>query len=451
MVKKIRRDYLKIAVVGGGNGGKAMAAYLGVLSRYYEETNQSPKLEVRFWNRTPSKMHPHVVAAERKGLDGGLIGLLLREENMSAIFRHPIVPDLDIIKSYSQDVPDDMVPHEYASDDLMLIESHVDTATSDLEEAVSNADLIMVVLPSTAHEEILTALAPYVGNEKGKKQYVVLNPGRTFGALLADNIFNSKSAYPDNVVPAEAATFIYASRNVGYDSNIILGAKNKVDVAAIPNSETSDMVAMINEVYDQFIGPRKGCLYTSADNMGSIFHAGVMIAGAQVVMDRILLNKSKGIQISTKYYQELATNPIVSSIIDSLDRERLEIFKKLGISVPSAREWLKESYGAEGLTLREALKNTNAYDGIIMPNTFDHRYLTEDFGQSLYPLYELGIKLGVETPTMDLLINLARIYQKPIGIDLFSNLRTLESLGIDKLSGDEIKNALIYGLSTQAS
>ncbi len=446
MVRKKPTQDLKVAVVGGGNGGKAMAAYLGVLSRYYEETNQSPRLEVSFWNRTPSKIHSIKVAAERKGLEGGLIGLLMKESNMSSIFRHPLVPDLDVIRSYSKAPSEDMVPLEYASNDMLLIPSHVDTVTSDLEEAVLGADLIMMVLPSTAHRNVLEELAPFVGNDKEKKQYVVLNPGRTFGALLADNIFRSKSEHPENVIPVEAATFVYASRLVGTDSAIILGAKKKVDAAAIPHKETPSAISLINNVYDQFIGPKYGCLYTSSYNMGPVFHAGVMVAGAQVLMDRIILNNARGINISTKYYQELATNPIVSALMDNLDSERVEIFKELGISVPPAKKWLEESYGSEGVTLREALKNTTAYDGILIPGTFNHRYLTEDFGQSLYPVWELGKKLGVEIPTMDTIMYLAKIYQNPIGQNLFENLRTLESLGIKDMSKEQIKEALIKGI-----
>src|SRR6202451_33125 len=55
----------------------------------------------------------------------------------------------------------------------------VDLMTTDLAEAVRGADLIMLVVPSVAHEPYAQALAPLI--DAG--QPVFLNPGHTGGGL----------------------------------------------------------------------------------------------------------------------------------------------------------------------------------------------------------------------------------------------------------------------------
>ena len=55
----------------------------------------------------------------------------------------------------------------------------VDLMTTDLAEAVRGADLIMLVVPSVAHEPYARALAPLLRDG----QPIFLNPGHTGGGL----------------------------------------------------------------------------------------------------------------------------------------------------------------------------------------------------------------------------------------------------------------------------
>src|SRR4030042_5225086 len=58
--------------------------------------------------------------------------------------------------------------------------------SDDLEELVPYADIILVVVPASAHAELAHKLAPIVN----PGQLIILNPGRTFGALEFRHIFN---------------------------------------------------------------------------------------------------------------------------------------------------------------------------------------------------------------------------------------------------------------------
>ena len=61
----------------------------------------------------------------------------------------------------------------------------VKKATSDMREALEGVDVVMVVTPSTAHRGLALVMAPYLTDG----QMVVLNPGRTGGALELRKVF----------------------------------------------------------------------------------------------------------------------------------------------------------------------------------------------------------------------------------------------------------------------
>ncbi|HEY9054134.1 MAG TPA: 2-dehydropantoate 2-reductase N-terminal domain-containing protein, partial [Rectinemataceae bacterium] len=107
-------------VAGAGNGGLAMAGHLGLMG-----------FEVRLFNRTDAHLN---AARWYKGveLEGAVEGF-----------------------------------------------GPLRLATSSIREAVEGADVVMVVTPSTAHSSLASAMAPFLHDG----QVVVLNPGRTGGAL----------------------------------------------------------------------------------------------------------------------------------------------------------------------------------------------------------------------------------------------------------------------------
>jgi opine dehydrogenase len=55
----------------------------------------------------------------------------------------------------------------------------LEMASSDIVDVVTNADVIMIVVPSSAHSEFAAKVAPHLHDD----QLIVLHPGRTGGAL----------------------------------------------------------------------------------------------------------------------------------------------------------------------------------------------------------------------------------------------------------------------------
>ena len=123
----------------------------------------------------------------------------------------------------------------------------IDVVTSNMEEALADADIIMVVVPANAHSFIATEAAPYLRDG----QIVVLHPGRTGGALEFRHVIKSSGTKAE-VTIAEASTLIYAARNNNPAQVTIYGIKNSIPVAALPGYHTAQVVNALRVAMPQF-------------------------------------------------------------------------------------------------------------------------------------------------------------------------------------------------------
>ena len=353
----------RFTIVGAGHGGKAMAAHLASMG-----------FEITLYNRTPENI---AAIKELGGLD-----LVLQETGQ---------------RSFSK----------------------LDCVTSNMEEALSKADMVMVVVPSSAHADIARACAPYLKDG----QIVVLHPGRTCGAIEFAKVLHDEKCKAD-VTIAEAETFIYASRSDGPAETRIFRIKDAVPLAALPATRTRLVLDVIHQAYPQYIDGIN-VLQTGLNNMGAIFHP------ALTVLNTGRIESTHG---DYQFYIEGVT-PSVARVLEALDRERVTVASSLGIRARTAMEWLKLSYDATGEDLNEAIHNQPGYYGIKAPPTMNHRYIFEDVPMSLVPIASLGQRYGVSVNAMDSIVRLSSIIHKT---DYWRRGRTIDKLGIDKLSVGEL-------------
>jgi opine dehydrogenase len=295
----------------------------------------------------------------------------------------------------------------------------VDLVTSDMEEALAESDVVMVVVPSTAHADIAADAAPHLRDG----QIVVLNPGRTGGVLEFVKILRAESCQAD-VTVAEAETLIYASRSEGPAQARIFRIKEAVPLAALPSSRNSQVLGALETAFPHFIDG-VNVLQTSLNNMGAIFHP------ALALLNSARIESTAG---EFQFYIDGVT-PSVARILEALDRERVTVASALGIRARTAMEWLQMAYDARGASLHEAIHNQPGYYGIKAPRTLQHRYITEDVPMSLVPIAALGQRYGVSVRGMDSIIRLACIVHQT---DYWRRGRTLDRLGIEQLSVNEL-------------
>ena len=299
--------------------------------------------------------------------------------------------------------------------------------TTDIKEAIEDVNIVMVVIPASGHEDIAKVCAPHLKDG----QIVILSPGRTFGALEFINTVRKNGSDADIII-AEAQTIIYTSRYKEGAKVEILALKKRVPLAALPANRTEDVIEIMKEIYPQLV-PAINVLKTGLDNIGAIFHPTPTLLNVGWIETP---------RTQFKYYYEAIT-PTVAKFLEIIDKERIKVAKALGIDAISAKDWLYEAYGVRGETLYEALQNNDKYRTIDAPTTLQHRYIFEDVPTGLVPIASLGDVLGVSTPNIKLIIQLASMLT---GIDFWKNGRTVEKLGLKGLGVDEIKNLVERGL-----
>jgi opine dehydrogenase len=300
------------------------------------------------------------------------------------------------------------------------------SATSDVGEALEGADVIMVVTPASAHRDIARSCAPYLRDG----QIVVLNPGRTGGALEFRQILNRLGCTP-GVIVAETGTFIFASRSTGPAQARIFRCKNAVPLAALPALHTGHVLETICDAYPQFI-PAPNVLHTSLDNMGAIFHPALALLNAGWI------ERTKG---EFQFYIDGVTDS-TSRVLKVLDRERVTVAAALGVRARSAIRWLKKAYSAKGDTLYEVIQGNPGYRGIKAPRNLRHRYVFEDVPFSLVPLISLGTQFGVDTWGADAMVRLACVVN---GTNYYERGRTVEDMGLKGLRVSEVKRYVREG------
>jgi opine dehydrogenase len=350
-------------VIGAGNGGKAMAAHLALMG-----------FDVTLYNRNPD----HIEAIRKRG------GIEL-ESNEGG-------------------------PRGFGR--LTLV-------TSDMKAALERAQVVMVIVPSSAHADVARSCAAHLRDG----QIVLLHPGRTCGAIEVTRVLRAAGCRAD-VTVAETETFLYASRSDGPAQARIFRIKDAVPLAALPSSRTGDVLEAISSAFPQYIDG-VNVLQTSLNNMGAIFHPALTLLNAGRI-------ESTGGDF--QFYMEGVT-PSVARVLEVLDRERVTVAAALGIRSRNAQEWLALAYNATGETLHDAIHNQSGYAGIKAPATLQHRYIFEEVPMSLVPIAALGQRYGVAVSGIDSIIRLACIVHRT---DYWRKGRTLERLGIAELSVGEL-------------
>ena len=360
-VLKGDENMIKISVVGAGNGGQALAGYLAMKG-----------FDVSLFNRSRRRINP-------------------------------------IIQTRTIKIEGSVDEGEYK----------ISFATTKIDEAIKGRKLILIVVPAFAHKELAEKMVPFL--EDG--QIIVLNPGRTGGALEFYNVLKSKGLKKD-VIIAEAQTFIFASRMSNPGVTRIFRIKNAVPVSALPASRNPELAEILLQVMPEF-DIVKSIIYTSFNNIAVVFHPATLILNAA----RVETTAGK-----FEFYFE-GISPSVAKVLEIIDEERCNVMKLFNAEPLTAKEWLSYAYDVEGNTLYEAIRNNEGYRGIYAPTSLNNRYLLEDVPMSLVPISSFGKEFGVDTPIIDSMINIANVM---LDGNFWKIGRTVEDLGLKGKSIEDI-------------
>jgi len=260
-----------------------------------------------------------------------------------------------------------------------------------MADVIEGAYLIMVTTPA---QYAAKAVAPAMAKHLRDGQMVVLNPGRTLGAHVFHHALLKHGCTAD-IALAETDTFVFTCRCLSVGHPNIYAIKSGVNVAAIDQKDTMRVADALSDLFPGIL-PAESVLHTGLSNIGMIFHP-----------LPILMNITRVEAKEEFLFYANAISPLVASVLERMDAERVSVAKALGITVPDAFTWMHERYGSKGDSLYERIHSTKAYANVFAPTDIDTRYVYEDILTGCVPVSCLGKALGVETKIIDSVIQFA--------------------------------------------
>lgn len=295
---------------------------------------------------------------------------------------------------------------------------HLEKVTQDLEIAMKDVDIIMIAIPAFAHKEIAKKIAPYLKTD----QIILLNPGRTFGTIEFKQIIDKIRKNLD-VYIAETQTLLFTARALRKHKVRIIKIKDAINFCSYHEENNFFIKDTLKDIFPQF-QPVDNYLQLTLNNIGMLLHPTITLLNSGSI--------ENGLEF--KYYNEGASKRICQ-ILETIQFEINQIFRKLGVRRFDFCRWANQVYGVSGKTIFDSIQKIESYEEINSPFKLNTRYFTEDVPTGLVPLASLGDFLNVNTPTIDSIIHLSSVL---CGIDFWQEGRTIENLNINGLLEQKI-------------
>jgi opine dehydrogenase len=292
-----------------------------------------------------------------------------------------------------------------------------------MEKALEDVELINVVLPAFGHDLFFEEMIPFLR----EGQVVVIWAG-DFGSLRLAHLLGEKAK---EIFIAETNTVPYGCRLSGPAQVEVLLTALRVMISALPSKNTDIVLKKLREIYPILV-PAQNVLAVAFSNPNPLVHP-----------PGVLLNVGR-IQYSKEFYMyKEGITEAVARVIHAVYKEIKKVAEAFGFEIISYTDrdfTTKVSvFTADWQAPFDTIGTIERFKG---PNSLKNRYITEDLPYGLVPISQLGRKVGVATPLIDSLIDIGSVICQD---DFWSSGRTLDTLGLAKLSKEEIMKLLKEG------
>jgi opine dehydrogenase len=361
---------LKIAVLGGGNGSFAAAGDFALQGH-----------DVRLWRRDATQVAEHRAAGSR---------IVVKD----AKGRH---------------------------------EAQLTLVTSDIAEAVHDAELILCPAPAFAQHDIAARLAPHLVDGQ-----VVFLPPATFGSMIFA-IAARDAGNQATVSFAETGTLPWLTRKHGpFEVAITIRAK-RLPVGVFPLNTADHALNVIGRAFPGVIEPCGDALSGALMNAGPIIHPPLIVMNTGPIehFERWDIHKE-------------GTQRSIRRVTDALDAERIAVREGFGYRDPHFP--LAHHYASAG---EEWMYGRGSHDRLTDSGDWrerivlsEHRYMQEDLRLGLSLLVSAAELAGISTPLAKAFLAIGGAICNE---DFMTHGRTLASLGLGGLDRDQLQTLLREG------
>ena len=311
-------------------------------------------------------------------------------------------------------------------------------ATTDIQRAIKDAEVIFVITPAFGHKAMAEVCAPFVQDG----QIIVLMPG-SGGSLEFINIFKQKKVKRE-VTFAESCTLPYGARLKGPGHVSVLINAMILPTGVFPSKKTEEVIPKLKPFYSMII-PAKDVLEAAINNPNPIVHPVATLLSATRIehsKGEFYLYAEGMTPAVARTYESLNQERL--SICKALGY-KLHHWDNLEFKDYNLGETEEECrYRILNTSMDAAFGKDGIYAGIKMkgPEHLKDRYVTEDVPYGMVLLSTLGDLLGVPTPTHDAVIQLASVINRT---DYWKTGRGMKQLGLSTLDKKGLKKFLLEG------
>ena len=306
-----------------------------------------------------------------------------------------------------------------------------DVITTDMAEAVEGADAVFLAIRAYGAERFIGEAAKHV--EPGQ---IVLNWSSYLAALRTYKTFRETA--PEGAILGEGAILPYFVKPIEPGVMNVYGVKAHLWAAAMPSLRTPGMMRVVSAFFPN-CEPARNVLDTSLTNPNLQVHV------PPALLNTGLWEKTGG---DLEFYGTLMT-PKVTAVMDAVDRERMAVGRALGLELLPKPEVLKMEYGQYGVrgeTMHEVYSTFASHrswrPGLSLDDFAARTAFGEDIMYGYVFISTLGDQLGIPTPAIDTMVDLAQLV---IGKDYWGEGATVERLGLKGMSAAQIKEYVTTG------
>lgn len=309
--------------------------------------------------------------------------------------------------------------------------ARIPALTTDFREGLQN-DLLLLIVPAYAHRPFALACAPYLR----EGHTLVVLPG-TLGTLEFHTLLRAHGGGLSRITLAETDTAPYVCRKLTPDSAHIWGVVSSLGLGVLPASETARTRDLLRSIFTvDGLGEPGGGDNSAVASYGNVLECGLSAMNPVVHPPGVLMNAGR-VEYSRGdfYFYEEGVTPGVCNAIYGVDRERRQVGRALGFELSTVEEaFFAAGFGPKG-DLWSTINGSRMLTQLRAPGELGSRWLTEDVPYGLGAWGSLGRHLGVATPLMDGLVELA---SAALGEDFRVSSRTVQRLGIAGLGRDQL-------------
>lgn len=324
-------------------------------------------------------------------------------------------------------------------------------ATNSVAEAVKGAKLIVVGIPSIAHEIFFRELIPAL--EDGQIVHIIPD---NYGSLKLRKMMREMGCTKKVIIggwsSAPYGTRVDTEGGVAKPTCSLVYRAITLRGAALPAKDTEDFVESSKALgcFDAITeGDGAVCGDTVMDigfsNVNPVIHVPGTVLGVST-MENFGTVLDKNIHDYSIYSHSFC--PSISEVQYQFYNEEIALAEAMGVGIqPFKKEVfyqrtsvLGEEYMGEGCNVPfEEQWEVGFATG---PFTIKNRYVTEDVPVGCHVYHELGKKFGVPTPIIDSMIVLGGVMNKT---NFFETGFTLDELGIGHMTKDQMQAYLREG------